>query len=714
MRTRLGRALRKTPVGTGAHQHPQSPRSGLIQVGLAGLLLACLAPAPAARTPKYGPQEALGEGAVDNRVRVPVSLAWDTLAMGDTAWREIQASSDPSNALALGEVFEAWRRALESSTPSEAVPNVHPDLELEITFDPLRARSYESVDAAIARRLETMSSAQRNAWTDRFETLAETAPDDRTCARLHPGTRAAVRAQLRLADRALAEGRHLAGKTYAGRAAARARWLGDPALQQAASLRAAAVQGATWQPSTASKSALQADSLSVLGTTSIADPLMAAGALPGSPPGRGLIPDGVFLRDGRLAVQTPSRLVLIDAVEREVDVAVEGAVRMQQGLGPPALPFPTRQSPGWWLRPATDGTRLAWVEGRRRPGEATGNALVVWTPPPPRKVDELARPSLQTASGQWLWALRGAERWRFGGALERLPRMENWTSAEWQGGPALSGRQLIAAARTGEDERSTRLAAFDVLDGEVLWTAQVDEGSERQPAAMRFGSGRESQGACAPLTEREGRILVVSHLGTASLFDALDGRRLWTVRLRRAPVESTTWAGSFAHLGPQHALVAAADSDRLYRLPNDLLRSAVPEAPLHRSGGIALFGADLDASGRTTAAWTQARFGADPTLRRLDLATGAWSDTTDLRTERWSDGARHLGARILAASDQSVCLFDATGDLRLLDQRPLPAQPPRGFGARRRGGPLHINGDLAVLIEADRLVWLRLAKRSND
>jgi hypothetical protein len=634
---------------------------------------------------------------------VEVSAAWETLLQGDAAWRRARAGETGRSSLDLGEAFESWRRVLEQAAPSDALPWVDPAVAPDVAWDPLFARSFEGSDTAIERRLDALDESEREAWRERFEGLAAEVPgNDERRARLAPGTASAARAWLRAADRALSQGRRAHAATYAERALRTAAWLGDGGLERAARARRAATAAV---PS-AGPSA-PANQFELLGVSELEDPLMGAGALPGSPPGRGLIPDGIFLDDGRLAVQLPSRMVLLDPESFGIDVSVEGAVRIQQGLGPPALPFPGPGEPGWWLRPASDGRTLAWVEGRRRPGEATGNALAAWTPPPPRSPEDIAPQSLQTVSGEWHWALRGDERWSFDAPVERLAELSELVAAEWQAGPVIAGDTLIAAARTGDDERRTWLAGFGLRDGEVRWLTPVDRGSERRPATARFGGNRESYGACAPLAERDGRVLVVSHLGTASLFDAVDGRRLWTLRLRRAPEDQSTWTGTRALLGERHVLVAAADSDRLYRLPNGPLENALPEAPLHRSGGIALFAAEWQA-GEAVAAWALARFGPAPTVRRFDLATGAWNDTNDLLTESWSDGAELWGERALVVSDRSLSLFEIGGDQILRDQLRLPPVPSRGFGARRRGGPLVLRGDLAAIVEADRLVWVAL------
>jgi hypothetical protein len=655
------------------------------------------------------PEEALGEGPLGNRSLVDVHPAWESLLEGDAAWRRSRETDGARSGLDLAEAFEAWRRTLEEAESSAALPWVDPRRTPDGAWDPLFARSFEGPDTAVERRLDLLDEAERRAWRERFEGLAsETSGSDPERARKSPGTAAAARAWLRAADRALAAGRRAHAWTYAERAQRTANWLADEPLEQAAAARLAAGARAPEGPPPGTPGA-EADRLELLGTTDLEDPLMGAGALPGSPPGRGLIPDGTFLADGRLAVQLPSRVVLVDPTTRGVDVAVEGAVRIQEALGPPALPFPGLGEPGWWLRPATDGRTLAWVEGRRRPGEGTGNALAVWTPPEPRQPDAIAPRSLQTVSGRWHWALRGDERWDFEAPVERVPELAPLVAAEWQGGPVVAGDTLIAAARTGDDERRTWLAGFGLRLGDLRWLVPVDRGSERRPATARFGGGRESYGASAPLAERDGRVLLVSHLGTASLFDAVDGRRLWTVRLRRAPDDQLTWTGTRALLGGRHVLVAAADSDRLYRLPNGPLDAAVPEAPLHRSGGIALFAAEW-VEGAARAAWVQARFGPAPTVRRFDLETGAWNDTNDLLTESWSDGAELWGARVLAVTDRSLSLFEAGGDLNLRDQLRLPQVPTRGFGARRRGGPLVLRADLAVVVEADRLVWVALGR----
>ncbi|CAN0329829.1 unnamed protein product, partial [Scytosiphon promiscuus] len=676
----------------------------LARRSVAGVLLVLVHTlAPAANAQAVDSEEALGEGPLGNRTLVEVSPAWETLLRGDEAWRRSRAAGPGRSSLDLGEAFESWRRVLEQADTSAALPWVDPAASPDVAWDPLFARSFEGPDTAIERRLKALNATERDAWRQRFENLAAEVPGtDVRRARLSPGTAAAAHAWLRAADRALSLGRRAHAQTYADRAERTASWLGDAGLVRAAQARRAA----TAAPQAAGPSA-PTNSIELLGTTELEDPLMGAGALPGSPPGRGLIPDGTFLDDGRLAVQLPSRVVLLDPESFGIDVAVEGAVRIQQGLGPPALPFPGPGEPGWWLRPATDGRTLAWIEGRRRPGEATGNALAAWTPPPPRSPEDIAPQSLQTVSGEWHWSLRGDERWTFGTPVERLAELADLVAAEWQAGPVIAGDTLIAAARTGDDERRTWLAGFGLRDGEVRWLTPVDRGSERRPATARFGSSRESYGACAPLAERDGRVLIVSHLGTASLFDAVDGRRLWTLRLRRAPEDQSTWTGTRALLGERHALVAAADSDRLYRLPNGPLERALPEAPLHRSGGVALFAAEWQA-GEAIAAWTQARFGPAPTVRRFDLATGAWTDTNDLLTESWSDGAELWGERVLVVSDRSLSLFESSGDQILRDQLRLPPVPSRGFGARRRGGPLILRGDLGAIVEADRLVWVAL------
>lgn len=649
-------------------------------------------------------QEALGEGPLANRTLVEVSPAWELLLQGDEAWRRSRAAEPGRSGLDLSEAFESWRRVLEQADTSSALPWVDPTQSPDAAWDPFLARSFEGPDTAIERRLNALDGKEREAWRQRFEGLAaEVAADDVERARLSPGTAAAVRAWLRAADRALSLGRRAHAATYAERAWRTAAWLLDEELERAAQSRRAASAARELATPNA-----PANRVELLGTTELEDPLMGAGALPGSPPGRGLIPAGKFLDDGRLAVQLPSRIVLLDPESFGVDVAVEGAVRIQPSLGPPALPFPGSGEPGWWLRPASDGRTLAWVEGRRRPGEATGNALAAWTPPPPRSPEDIAPQSLQTVSGDWHWALRGDERWNFHAPVERLPELAELVAAEWQAGPVIAGDTLIAAARTGDDERRTWLAGFGLRDGGIRWLTPVDRGSERRPASARFGSNRESYGACAPLAERHGRVLVVSHLGTASLFDAVDGRRLWTLRLRRAPEDQSTWTGTRALLGERHVLVAAADSDRLYRLPNGPLESALPEAPLHRSGGIALFAAEWQ-TGEAVAAWALARFGPAPTVRRFDLRTGAWKDTNDLLTESWSDGAELWGERALVVSDRSLSLFEISGDQILRDQMRLPPVPSRGFGARRRGGPLVLRGELAAIVEADRLVWVALS-----
>ncbi len=319
-------------------------------------------------------------------------------------------------------------------------------------------------------------------------------------------------------------------------------------------------------------------------------------ARPGRPPhgeapslGLGLKPGLATMDDGSIVVQTP-RAVLhlsMEFLEGKTGSAQAQALThfTQEG---PLRPLTPGSSGGWTMTPVTRGSRVFLVADRARSG-----SVRYGLPIPSRSNHLLCLESGRDGELQAVWK-RSTE-----GVTDGLGRLQTPADLagawEFQPGLLLVDDLLICVARAipepevqGEEAPKTsrgedflNLLAFHATDGSLAYSVPIAKASD---LVLRDDSS-VSQGiptvAMPPgYNPQTGQILVTTHHGLISAFDATDGRPRWSFRTRRRNPRDRGWPGSRrAPMAQTTAWVAPFDSDFLYTM--DLERAAL--SPLKES-----------------------------------------------------------------------------------------------------------------------------------
>jgi hypothetical protein len=667
-----------------------------------------------AQPPASPALEDLGEGALDNDVFLPRAAAVEAqLARGDERLAALRADR---NASAQGlerawtEVFEAWFAAAEAAQAGDAVvlrpwtstqpidsPWPDPDGTAGGGADDRLARRRESYEDALVRRVAALEPELRAAWSARFAPLAEDARAAagarpaalaRTLARF-PATPGAVRAALALAELELEAGRDAHARTWLARAelqaelaaaddlrAALARRRALPAL--AAVAPRAPGEGEAWDAAAGLRLVGEVALEDLSGRTRVFVPR------PGEHAASGL----AWLPDGNVLVQTLAAAVLIDPRE----------ARSLLRIDPLALLAPTRRSvtpldppraaPGWPMQPAVAADGRCVLVLRSEPSVVLCLRVV-------RGGDAAALPQARLE-----WARVGVERFDGTGGA-RVDDREPWPAGDVQPGPLVLDDRVLLGVQGSDDSGAGRrgawLLALDLADGAVQYSRLVARGLPFDPHPLRFGGGDPPPGAAQPLSLAGERALVTTHLGASACFDAADGRLAWSLATRRRPAGSDGWSGARTVVFEGGALLAPADSDRLYvvRGAADLAGAGLFLAPPQPIGeALALEGGDA------RSALVLARSGRERGLTHWQLDSGARAQAPWLAPgETFTGSAAVSPRRALLATQRALYLHDRTRELFLLDQVPYP----RDFAGA--GGPVFARGD-RVLVVGPHLAWV--------
>jgi hypothetical protein len=651
------------------------------------------------------------EGALDNDVFVPIAdAAARALVSGDEVLERARAAGPTAEgARLLDSALDHWREALNSGGAGAST-----------WFDPAPSaerRLSEGLRAGLLRRLAALSDGERARWSERLAPSADQAlrtllaihsPDERAArareiARLFPLTQAAERAMLELVDLALEAGLSAGASGWIARAEEEAALAGGPAFQAALEKRRAVLP----QPAEHDEAWQSAGAIDPGGTFLWNE----EGRREEGPLERRPRPGGVFLEDGRFALQTASAVFLL-AVEGTGELRQLARLRPADFLGAyapdPVLDAPS-EPPGWPLLPLADRERLILVVGRTQPAEP--NVLLALEIEATQPHQELGLELGRTQPvARLAWAIAGAERILPDGTVP-LPELAELGDYEFQPGPVASGDLIVVQARQFDGQVRAWLLGFDRRDGSLAWARWLANGADRIPV-QRF----------APTTKRVagqpllalpgaggGRVFVGTHLGLGVLFDALPGEPSWSFKNRRRAERDPGWSGDrplFSANDGEAAVIlwGPMDSDRLYTVRPLALRAerSEGEAVLERPPTMlfqskALLGGDAEEHvvlGDGPEPRLSARRPGNDRVESLELG----------REERFRGLGLVSPQRAWASTDRALYLFDRTRELYLLEREGLaPA------GAEPGGGDLQARGAHVLVVGASAL-WSFLAR----
>jgi hypothetical protein len=590
------------------------------------------------------------------------------------------------------QALEGWVAAIRSAEPgacvawSECWPAGRAPGGSPAESGGAAPRASEGLEVALLRRVDALSPEEGALWSEQFEAVAAAEFERALRAqrpqvalaeleRCLPGTRGALRAALCLADLALAHGARIEARTQAERAAAHARRLGDPQAAAAAKARLGALEAPDRprEPSDAPRPSLAPGRRLELGPAGTRFGGFGASRL-------GLLPGAALLAPDRLLVQGAQAMALIDPREPRLLAAFDPGRSVASACGAPSFPYPSPVDPPWRLRPAALAgaeAGLVAVLGRSRQG-SPGNQIAGLSLPPTANF-ALEVPELPL---RWVWCRGNLSPSPSADGPPSAPIPPVLAEAELGGSPLVCGERVLVSARRTEGEVEAWLLGLDALDGRARYARLLAQGSLRGADARRLSGSSAAALAQAPLWTQGGRALVDTGLGALALIDLADGRLHYCLRLRRPPDEQRGgFAGERCLALPPAAgqergtwLVASADSDRLYRLPDGPLGlPAAPGAsplapPLPQRGEIALLWSD------GARALLLGNEGRRRILLELDLASGERRPALEFAPgERPSPLALAVPDQqvLLLASDVALYLFD----LREAGARLLAAQP---------------------------------------
>jgi hypothetical protein len=668
------------------------------------------------------------EGVLGNESRVPHDEA--TSAAFAAADGELAARR--ANRTDLAPVFEAWLAAAAGADRERLVATAAAPGET-IAAD----RLYESVEVALARRIQWLGEDERARWREhvgalaaqRFAAARNASQPRAAFARVEadlPGTPEALRALLVLCDDALASGElvraggWLARARDASKLAARdSRAAFDRALESRAAALAALAPRAAAQDS--AQAFVAAGGFEAAGAIALEDPVGPSPRVAGFAPAVGLFAGLVVLDDGRWCVQTASRLHFVDpgansgATPRLVE-RFEPGLLVEDLVGATLMPYPTGAAPGWRFTPVTDGRDVGAVVGRGRPGSNTSNALARFAPPPAKRAPG-AQPDSFLARCVWARSVGGHA--APDGSVTPLPE---FSGAEYQAGPALVGDVLAAQVRRGSGDVEAALEMVDWHTGALLSRRVLCIGREVGPDLGRFSAG-PARGAGSPLVAVGTRVVVATNLGVVALVDTLDGRVWWCLRTQRTRGDDEVGAtAGTRHVATERSVhVGPADSDFVYELPLGPFEDAAP-GPASLAEPLALeetlFIAGALHTGPRVRLVTAVRSGPRSALALLDPASGAVVPGVFLPLGEGLCEGVHVAPRgdvVVASGERHVYLFDGTRELFLAAEFTLPdphAPRPRGKNPPV-GGSVHVSGTRLCVLSNDALVFLRPKRPSG-
>jgi hypothetical protein len=670
----------------------------LTTLALAAAALARFCPPGLASGPGLDQGALWSEGALGSDLLLAIDAdAQSSLINGDRDLARSRLATGEEAARLARQAFETW---LKQPSDRGTDPLVEwTDLALawgaagaqaEGPASAVPARASEALSVALLRRLNSLTPGELSLWSAQFEGAAEGALRQalanldneaaveaslRALERELPGTAAATRAALLLCDRELERGAPIVARSWARRALASAALLNHPEGQAAAQRRLEALRGSFERHHASAAAELPFTPTGLgpgkrveLGSAGVPDVGFRSGAL-------GLLPGGAPLGAGRLLVQGLQSLVVIDLAAGRLETSIDPAEVLKPLCGAPSFPFPSPSQPPWRLLPATHGgsnvNDFVAVLGRSRVGDP-GNQLARLSLPASSGVAAVERPTLPLA---WVWC-RGALRMPGSEAgLDQLPTALK--EGEFGAAPLWLGERLVASLRRTVAEGEAWIAGFDARQGRLRFATLLAQGSLRATDARRLAGSSAMALAQPPLWAGDGTAMIDTGLGAVALIDVADGRLLYCLRLRRSPETEAGagWIGERSLFIPGQPatggdgsdrgqwLVAPADSDRLYRLPDGALSQpaaagAAPlEAPWERRGERGLLWSD----GRRALLLGQS--GNRATLIELELASGARRSVLQFSPgERVSTWPLALadGQRLLVASDSALYLFDCS------------------------------------------------------
>jgi hypothetical protein len=653
------------------------------------------------------------EGPLDNDAFVAVAEpVVARLAAGDAALERARAAGDTAPAgereRQLDLAMDQWHAALTGSAPGAWV-----------WYDPAPAGAHrlcEGVRSSVERRLLALTSQERAHWRTRLLPATKTALErlergpmsERPAlaaefVRLHPQTEAAARAALQLGDLALEAGLGSRAAGWYARAELEAELAeADGPLRSAIEAR----RKARPPPLEADQPAWHRATGMTFVDASVFAPLSQRGGSLSTGHERRPSPGGVFLADGRFALQCTEELRLYE-LDPSGALALTGRAGMEDLLGShtPELRFVApRIEPGWPLLPAAHGEQLALVVGRLWTEEP--NVLLTLEVEPPTPHAALGLDLGPGAAGVLpTWALVGSELVR-GDDVRSLSALEALGEFEFQPGPAFAGDHVVVQARSYEGRVRAWLLAFDRRTGELAWQLELASGAERVPA-QRFSSHPPRLSAQPLLSfehEGEPRVFAGTHLGFGALTDGLLGEPLYGLKNRRRAEHEPGWGGGRPLLGagrgaPDSVLWAPMDSDRLYVLRLEGLsgtdveeRAAMVALPAPRGDARTLLGGDAREH------LVLGNVGRARTLSARRVGANR-VDALDLGEDELFRGTGLVGPdRAWVATDRGLYLFDRTRELYLLDSAAFPpaGEAPAGGDVHGRDGHVLVVGHSAV------------------
>lgn len=669
------------------------------------------------------------EGPLANGAFQPIAeQAWELLSAGDTLLVELQAesSTEPLDPGRLGRVFDSWQRALAASEPGDAVPGDR------VLGEDLGARCAVGVEEAVLRRLEGLRADEREAFRARFEPLAAASAGSE-CERLYPGTRAAAEAALQLGDEAAELGWQQRANTWWQRAARHARLSGLDPLAAAAERRRAWLDGSTVE---APDPLRGATSLGVSSSHAIEGFLVRPDALRRVPLGRGMRLGAAALADGRLLVQGPRRGFLYDGAAlrggaRPGMVDFEALVdRDFRTLSPFAAP----SAGGWSLLPSASDEALSavLVVDRGEPSRTVGGVV---TPARGNRLMALSPAGGIGGALGVLWAREGSRVLGPAGAAGDLLA----ATPEFQPGPLqLEGLVLVAARLMGDAptpgtaeaqgtaearelppgdassegdgsagpaevpraltgvEGDLWLLALSSSTGAVEWSRFLTRASDLAGAGALRMRAPELRSVGMPLGLAHGRLVCCTNTGLVTAHE-LDGRLVWSLRVRRRAPSDAGWPGSRRPLETEAgAWVAPGDSDHAYHLDPRPGAGPLVQRPTALGNAMDLIG---PSGGRLL---LMGRDGPRAALLQVD-EEGRPSPILNLAAgERFTGTALLTESRLALATDRRLYLFDMEENARLLAAVGLPEDA--------HGGDLVAVGEQILLLGVDRASLLEIRR----
>ena len=718
-------------------------------------LTALASPAAGAVSPWATPRLATpDEGPLRNSTPLPdQQVAATALRTGDEAWGASLSASEADRESARVRAFDGWRNALLLSSAGDGIRLLaDPDARQGWLPDPRETHARRSEDAAVAvqRRLAAISPGARSAWVARFAPGADAALRRELSRetvspaglaeveRTFPGTSAACRAALALADLELEEGRPVSATVWASRATRHAELGGDAWGGSAGDLALAAV--ARRQRTIASQAA----------STFVGDHTRPQAAFPsadadaGAPPalrleeyfrisgidrtpkevfGRGLGSGLAFFNEGSLLVQGAYGLMLVSPENDGWKVHARGGVEEIFGTNRP-LVRASASAGGWKSYPASDGEYAALVFGR---GDRRRPFLDIEVPPAGNMLGLLRhRPKERSLDTEWV--LRDGYQVRRPAPKpqstdEPVPPLVSgdgrmvagWDFGrgwEFQPGPVMVDDSIFVLARgvgdsthEGSDHADeVRLLSIHAESGDVQWSREVTTERGLIDPAMRGRAGSFATTTMPLNVDRStGHLLVGTNVGLICAYDVADGRLAWALQTQRRKASDGGWPGSRpAALVEGTAWFTPFDSEFAYALPSGpapLDGGLLREPPRARRGAIDLAAVDPGAEGEPSKLVLLGRDGRFSAVL-VEEPGGTRHPATYLAPDERFAGRPAMGpGGLLFAGTRELGVLSLAADLRLVAAAALPS---RGAG---RGGDVVLLGNRVHVVGRD-TIWI--------